>query len=238
MRYLTLFGATLLLASPLTAAPMHKRLPLPMGPGPVRIPAAAAALPDTPEVAALRSAFQYAFPVYEMMRTRAQTTTRAQAAGISGINMLFPRKKLADATSRDVTTPNNDTLYASAWLDLTNGPVTLTVPDLAGRYNSAALMNVFTDNVAILGTRTGGGGQFTIVGPNWAGKKPEAGTLVRLEYQRRVAAGPRLCQRRGRSRGGGRGDRRLQARGRRGPGADGRGADYDPRREDVPSRSQ
>ncbi|QXQ06016.1 DUF1254 domain-containing protein [Sphingosinicellaceae bacterium] len=144
-------------------------------------PARPATLPDTPQVTQLRAAFQYAFPVYEMMRTRAGTVAKAQAFGLSGVNRLFARKTLADATTREVTTPNNDTLYASAWLDLKNGPVTLTVPDLPGRYNSAALMNIFTDNVAVVGTRTGGTGRFTIAGPGFTGRAPEGTTLLRSD---------------------------------------------------------
>ncbi len=178
MRLALILGAAALVAAPLAAKPAHRATQHAAKPAAAR---SAAPLPDTPEVQALRRAFQYAFPVYEMMRTRALTVTRAQAFGVSGINRLFPRKTLSDATSRDVTTPNNDTLYASAWLDLTNGPVTLTIPDLPGRYNSAALMNLFTDNVAILGTRTGGGGKFTIVGPGFAGTAPEGTTLVRID---------------------------------------------------------
>jgi hypothetical protein len=145
------------------------------------VAAAPAALPDTPEVAQLRNAFHFAFPIYEMMRTRSLTVAKAQGFGLSGVNRLFARKTLADASARDVTTPNNDTLYASAWLDLKNGPVTLTVPDLPGRYNSAALMNLRTDNVAILGTSSGGGGQYTIAGPDWKGPKPDAGKLIRVD---------------------------------------------------------
>ena len=183
MRAWLIIGVASLALTPALAKPVAKRpVAKTVAAKPVPKPAPRPALvepADTPQVLALRAAFQYAFPVYEMMRTRAATVTRAQAAGVSGVNRLFARKTLADATSRDVTTPNNDTLYSSAWLDLSNGPVTLTVPDLPGRYNSAALMNVFTDNVAILGTRTGGGGQFTIVGPGYTGKAPEAGTLVR-----------------------------------------------------------
>ena len=138
-----------------------------------RVVAKPVVLTETPALQGLRRAFHYGFPVYEMMRTR------AWAVAQGGVNRLVARKTLADATSREVTTPNNDTLYASAWLDLSNGPVTLTVPDLGERYNSAALMNVFGDNIAVLGSSSGGGGQYTIVGPGWTGKAPEAGTLVR-----------------------------------------------------------
>lgn len=174
-------GAVLLALSAGAAAAPAKR-PV-RRPAPLARPVAAepAALPDSPEVQQLRTAFHYAFPIYEMMRTRSLTVAKAQGFGLTGVNRLFARKTLAGATSRDVTTPNNDTLYASAWLDLRNGPVTLTVPDLPGRYNSAALMNLRTDNVVIVGTSSGGGGQFTIAGPDWKGPKPDAGKVIRVD---------------------------------------------------------
>ena len=141
---------------------------------PVATPVAAAVLPDTPEAAELRAAFDFAFPIYEIMRTRDALLARVRAMGLpNAVNMLFPRKTLADDTSRDVTTPNNDTLYATAMLDLAGGPVVLTIPSLPGRYHSAALMSLQTDNVAILGTRTGGsGGRYLLTGPGWTGAIP------------------------------------------------------------------
>lgn len=138
-------------------------------------------LPDTAEVAAMRSAFQFAFPVYEMMRTRANAVKAAEAAGTTIVNNFVARTTLTDAASREVTTPNNDTLYASAWLDLSAGPVTLTMPALPKRYHSAALMDLFTDNTSVIGTRVGGGrgGDVIIVGPGWQGRLPEGVPVVR-----------------------------------------------------------
>ncbi len=140
-----------------------------------------ATLPDTPEATELKAAFDFAFPIYEIMRTRDAVLTKVRGFGLpNAVNMLFPRKALADETSRDVTTPNNDTLYSSGFLDLAAGPVTLTVPPLPGRYNSAALMALGGDNVAVLGTRTGGaGGKYLIVGPGWKGTPPPGVELVR-----------------------------------------------------------
>lgn len=140
-----------------------------------------AALPDTPEIAELRDAFNFAFPIYEIMRTRDAMLAKVRGFGLpNAVNMLFPRKALADDTSREVTTPNNDTLYASGFVDLAGGPVLLTVPALAGRYHSAALMSLTTDNVAVLGTRTGGGGgTWLIAGPGWAGTVPPGAQLVK-----------------------------------------------------------
>ena len=158
----------------------HARLPS------QRSAAIPTALPDTPAVEQLRRAYQFAFPVYEMMRTRAVTLSKARAHGIDGINQLFVRKTLADANTRDVTTPNNDTLYASAWLDLSGGPVRFNTPPLSKRYYSAALMNLFTDNVAVVGTRTVGAsrnsaGRYLIAGPAWHGEIPDGVALLRSD---------------------------------------------------------
>ncbi|MBS0331724.1 MAG: DUF1254 domain-containing protein, partial [Proteobacteria bacterium] len=66
-----------------------------------------------------------------------------------------------------VTTPNNDTLYSTAQIDLSAGPVTITLPAAGERYFSLALMDAYTNNFAILGTRTTGpdGGAFRLIGP-------------------------------------------------------------------------
>jgi hypothetical protein len=110
-----------------------------------------------------RDAFIYVLPLLEMAATR----TRLLKMGASQ-NTLYARRNLADASSRSVTSPNNDTLYSAAWLDLTAGPVTATFPDFGQRYFSLQLMDMYTNNFAILGTRTVGGSaaKFTIVGPN------------------------------------------------------------------------
>lgn len=130
---------------------------------------------ETADVALARDAFRFGFPIYEMARTRSAATA------LLPTNVLGHRRALSDATSRWVTTPNNDTLYSSAWLDLSRGPVILTVPALPSRYHSAAMMDLFTDNFAILGTRANGGkgGRFALVGPDWTGAKPNDATLVR-----------------------------------------------------------
>ncbi len=182
MRRLTgIFAAMLALqlAAPVVAAParapVKKAAPAKPAPKPAPKPSAAPApLPDTPEIQALRRAFRFGFAPYMMLRTRQLQLTQVADAGMgTGVNALIPRVTLADASTRDVTTPNNDTLYASAWLDLAQGPVFFSIPPL-GRYHSAALMSITSDVNAVLGTRTIGasGGRYAIVGPGWRGDLP------------------------------------------------------------------
>src|SRR5437868_6264025 len=61
-----------------------------------------------------RDAFIYVLPLLEMAATR----TKLLGMGASQ-NTLYSRRNLADASSRSVTSPNNDALYSAAWLDLT-----------------------------------------------------------------------------------------------------------------------
>jgi len=114
---------------------------------------------------AAMEAFIYTLPMVEVARVRARLLGAGLPAG-----RFFGQGALATPDARTVTTPNNDTIYATAFIDLSNGPATLTVPPLGGRYASFAIMDMVSDNIAVLGTRTTGqdGGIFTLVGPTAA----------------------------------------------------------------------
>jgi hypothetical protein len=114
---------------------------------------------------AAREAWLYTLPLIEIATVR----SRGQSVG-SAMNTFSSMRNLADHRQRTVTTPNNDTFYATAQLDLANGPVTLTVPPSGERYVSLQLMDAWSNSFAILGTRTtgNGGGVYTLVGPEEA----------------------------------------------------------------------
>jgi hypothetical protein len=117
----------------------------------------------SPLRAAAREAFLYALPLTEIALIRGRLLDSGHPAG-----RFFPQKGLATSADRFVTTPNNDTIYANAFIDLRQGPATLTIPPLDDRYASLYLMDMFSNSIAVLGTRTTGpeGGTFTLVGPN------------------------------------------------------------------------
>lgn len=110
-------------------------------------------------------AYIYTLPLIESARARAGWI---RAGGEVG-RFLHMRAPTTPATQR-ITTPNNDTLNSRAWIDLANGPVRLTWPATGSRYISIALLDMYSNNFAILGSRTTGpdGDSITIVGPDVA----------------------------------------------------------------------
>ena len=114
-----------------------------------------------------RDAYIYTFPLHEMYRVRYQSLYNWVNPQRVAVNHFAHRRALSDHTSRRVTTPNNDTIYSSAFLDLSGGPLVLDVPAVANRYYSLAFMDFYTNNFAYIGTRTTGegAGRYVIVGP-------------------------------------------------------------------------
>jgi len=120
---------------------------------------------------AARDAWIYGLPLIEMAHTRAKMASAkagAETVNAARINAFVHSRVFATPASRAVTAPNVDTLYSSTFLDLSGGPITLTLPPTGSRYVSIAFMDMYTNNFAILGTRTigGDGGTFTLIGPD------------------------------------------------------------------------
>jgi hypothetical protein len=74
-----------------------------------------------------------------------------------------------------IVTPNSDTPYSFAWLDLRAEPIVLSVPAVdPKRYYSVMLCDGNTYNYGYIGTRSTGSepGDYMVVGPNWQGATP------------------------------------------------------------------
>ncbi len=119
-------------------------------------------IPDLAELTRLaKRAYLYTVPLVVVESTRKSRLK-------NGANRFNHARKLLNHRSRWVTTPNNDTLYSDAWLDLSHGPLTITVPATGERYFSLAFMDMYSNNFVVLGTRTtgGNGGVYTLIGPD------------------------------------------------------------------------
>lgn len=110
---------------------------------------------------AANSFYVYSLPLMEVARRRDAFLLTHQA------NTFVHARTLADENAREVTTPNNDTIYSNAFLDLRNGPVTITIPKTGRRYFSLALMDAYSNNFAYFGTRATSGDALTVtlIGP-------------------------------------------------------------------------
>ena len=75
-----------------------------------------------------------------------------------------------------IVTPNSDTPYSFAWLDLRAEPIVLSVPEVEkDRYYAVQLEDGNTFNYGYIGSRATGNeaGDYMVVGPDWQGEAPK-----------------------------------------------------------------
>jgi hypothetical protein len=131
---------------------------------------------------AAADAYTYGFPLVLMDVTRrVQSAAVRQTTGRGVANQFVHSRAFPDYNFRRVVSPNADTLYSGAWLDLKKGPVVLSLPETGKRYYLMQMMDAWTNVFACPGTRTSGAGKgdFAIVGPDWKGKLPDGVKEIR-----------------------------------------------------------
>jgi len=86
-------------------------------------------------------------------------------------------------TTTVMTTGNQDTLYSGAWLDLRQGPLVLTVPDMGDRYYAIQFSNPKDGRASnYVGSRATGNkaGTYLLTGPGYSGDVPTGMTQVSM----------------------------------------------------------
>jgi hypothetical protein len=109
------------------------------------------------------------------MTRRVMTNVAAPGGTHAPMGEFVRLRTYPDATYRDVTAPNADTLYTAAWLDVGKEPWIVSLPDMKGRYFLFPLLDAWTNVFQVPGTRTTGTGAqtYAITGPGWKGKLPK-----------------------------------------------------------------
>jgi hypothetical protein len=91
-------------------------------------------------------------------------------------NQIYNEAHTFTPADTGVVTPNADTPYSFAWMDLRAEPIVICVPKIEkDRYFSVMLTSLYTYNFGYLGSRTtgNGGGCYAVAGPHWAGNTPK-----------------------------------------------------------------
>ncbi len=126
-------------------------------------------------------AYLYLYPLATMDLTRLQFTNVKEVGGFSGpMNVFVNVPAYPTAEMRTVVRPNFDTLYSSAWLDLTKEPMVVSVPNTNGRYYLLPVLDMWTDVFASPGWRTTGteAQTFLVTPPGWTGTVPDGLTQI------------------------------------------------------------
>ncbi|WP_425336149.1 DUF1254 domain-containing protein [Sinorhizobium numidicum] len=151
-------GATVVLAAGLTACPIADAW-------------TAEAITEEEAHAIGVDAYVYFYPLISMDITRKQlTNVEAKAGAVGGPPNSFNNVlEFPPADMKVVVRPNFDTLYSSAWLDLTKEPVVVAAPDTGGRFYLLPMLDMWTNVFAAPGWRTTGtaAGHFLVAPGGW-----------------------------------------------------------------------
>lgn len=142
-------------------------------------PRATSGAPSGDLATAAVDAYTFGYPLVTMEYTRrALTNTVAPQGAQAPMGQFVRMREYPDAQFRAVTAPNADTLYTTAWFDVSKEPYIVSVPDMGDRYFLLPMLDGWTNVFASPGKRTTGtkAQKFAITGPGWTGTLPDGVT--------------------------------------------------------------
>jgi hypothetical protein len=74
----------------------------------------------------------------------------------SPMGQLWKLRTYPPVENHSVTAPNADTLYTTAWMDVSQEPYIFSIPDMGSRYYLMPMLDAWTDVFQVPGTRTTG----------------------------------------------------------------------------------
>lgn len=121
-------------------------------------------------------AYIFGYPLVTMEMTRRIMTNVAEPVGTRApMGQIIKLRNYPDAAFKDVTAPNADTLYTTAFFDVGKEPWVLSIPDMKDRYFLMPMLDGWTTVFQVPGKRTTGTGAqtYAITGPGWKGTLPD-----------------------------------------------------------------
>lgn len=135
-----------------------------------------------------KEAYVFGFPIVDNYRIQYAYFVNSQSPEYKAPwNQLRNIPRVFTPEDKAIQTPNSDTPYSFAGLDLRTEPMVITTPPIEKeRYFSVQLIDAYTHNFAYLGSRTtgNGGGNYLIAGPGWKGANPKGiAKVIRSETE-------------------------------------------------------
>ena len=129
---------------------------------------------------AAKAGYQFGYAMVENYRTLyAQAVDSNDPRFVGGFGVYRYYSQPARPENTDIVTPNNDTPYAWAWIDLRSEPWVVTVPAI-DRYYILPFHDLYTIYSGYVGAATTGpgAGSYLLAGPRWKGPTPDGITGV------------------------------------------------------------
>jgi hypothetical protein len=126
--------------------------------------------------------YLYGQPIMDLYRTFWENAFDPKRGHDRTLNEFNLVRKLVTAKDTWVVTPNQDTLYARGFLDLTDEPIVLHIPDMGNRKYWYPLGDMYHMLYRHLSWDTVGfkGGDFALLAPGWQGVLPDGVERVEM----------------------------------------------------------
>lgn len=126
-----------------------------------------------------RDTYVWGYPAVLMTHARKAMLAKPPL-GLHSINHFVHSRQIPETFLAPFIQVHPENLYSWAWADLTKEPLVMIQAPTRDRYYSVQFVDAYSNVFKIVSNKDfrEGGGDFVIVGPNWAGEVPEKATLI------------------------------------------------------------
>lgn len=129
-----------------------------------------------------KEAYVYGFPLVLNYKTMYDYAIDKKSPEYKGdFNELGCVARVYTPEDRAIISPNSDTPYCMAWVDMRAEPVVFTIPEIEKeRFYEVQLIDLYTHKFAYISTVATGNvpGKYLLTGPDWKGEVPKGITKV------------------------------------------------------------
>jgi hypothetical protein len=129
---------------------------------------------DANDIAVEGYVYLYSLVTMDVTRKVLTNLEAGRKPGFGPAGLFHHFRAFPGVDFREVVRPNFDTLYSTAWFDVGQEPVVVSVPDTGGRYYVLPIYDMWSEVFASIGKRTTGtrAGDYAVVGKGWSGTLP------------------------------------------------------------------